>query len=664
MLAETLARVDDGDIFEKPLAIGSLRHKKLLEIEAASADLLLEPVGRNSAPAIVAACLESRPDAFLIVLPADHHIIDVAAFKRAIVTGLEVAKTGRIVTFGIDPDFPATGYGYIEATEGEKAEVRSVERFVEKPDVATAARYLATGRFFWNAGIFLFRADTMLEAFRDYAPDILEGVTGALKDGELDRTAFEQVRSESIDYAVLEAATNISVIPVSMGWSDVGDYRALHSVLSRNDDMITTIGPAVVFGSRSVYVRSSGPTVVVNGLEDVAVVATDNEVLVTRLSEAPGIKPAVIAAERMPLDVVTGDQRRWLSDWLWNQVMPHWAERAVDPTSGRFIEALGLDGKPLAIPTRGRIAPRQLYSFAVAKQLGWNPDGAADKVIEAAIAFLDGPGRAPSGGWAHRISPDGAIEDPRRDLYDHAFVALAASQLILIGEPAGHRFAEEAFKTIDFLFADSKHGGWHDPETAPDVKLANPHMHLLEASLAHYAATADPATAKRMERIASFFEKYMFDPETGAMMETFSSDWGRRPSRVEPGHCYEWAFLLDALRRTTGRDTLSWCRRLVEWSERHGLDGGLAVDSFDETPETFRLWPQLERIRALSWLPRLGSPVELGIERVMALYLSAGPRSGWVDQLGADGQPLSKTMPASMLYHFMTALAPLAGPPQ
>ena len=166
-----------------------------------------------------------------------------------------------------------------------------------------------------------------------------------------------------------------------------------------------------------------------------------------------------------------------------------------------------------------------------------------------------------------------------------------------------------------------------------------------------------------MERIASLFERYMFTPETGAMCETFASDWSRHyPARTEPGHCYEWAFLLDALRRTTGRDTGSWCRRLVDWSERHGLRDGLAVDVFEETPETFRLWPQLERVRALSWLYREGSSAQSAIESVIARYLETGPAFGWVDQLRADGKPMNEAVPASMLYHLMTGLAPLAGP--
>lgn len=664
MLASTLARVAGEGRFERPLAIGSLRHGGLLEQEADGAELLLEPVARNSAPPIAAACLLSRPDELLLILPADHHILDTASFLHAIETGAEAAIGGDIVTFGIEPDHPATGYGYIEAAESGSGPVQAVARFVEKPDLETATGYIKTGRFYWNAGIFLFRADTMIKAFQDHAPDILQGVAAALDGRTLDRAAFEKVRSESIDYAVLEYVGNISVVPASMGWSDVGDFRALHGVLASDADSVVTHGPVTVNASRSVYVRSSGPAVAVHGLSDVAVVATHDEVLVTRLSEAAAIKPVVNAVRRLPTSVATTAQADWIRDWLWNCVMPLWAEHAVDPKTGRLIEALDLNGAPLAdSSTRGRVAPRQLYAFAVAKQFGWNPGGAADRVIEAALTFLDGPGRAPGGGWAHRIAPDGSIEDGRRDLYDHAFVALAGSQLALLGLPDGRRLADEAFAVIDETFLDPEGLGWSDRETGAGEKLANPHMHLLEASLAHYSATAEPSTAKRLAEIAFLFERHMFDPRSGAMLETFATDWSPlQPHRIEPGHCYEWAFLLDTLRRSTGRDTASWCRRLVDFSEAGGLKNGLVVDLFGEDPATARLWPQLERIRTLSWIPRPGCDVGPVIDIVIERYLSPGPAFAWVDKLSAEGEPLTDTLPASMLYHFMTALAPIAPP--
>lgn len=663
MLAETAARVGDEDRFRRPIAIGSARHAALLRETLTHARILQEPVGKNSAPPIAAACLMSAPEDLLLVLPADHYIEDVPAFRSAIDAGAAAAADGRIVTFGIEPDHPATGYGYIEA-QGEGLS-RPVVRFVEKPDHDTAVEYLATGRFFWNAGIFLFQASVMLDALEAHAPDILAGVRRALIDDRLDRAAFRDVRAESIDYAVLETAQNISVVPVSMGWSDLGDFRALHQARCDDDaHNVHTEGHAAVTESTNIYVRSEGVRVAVHGLDDVAVVATPQNVLVSRLSDAARIKPVTGQLAETGRIAATPDQRAWLQNWLWGHVMPAWASLALCEQSGGCVENIDLDGHPRPGESRrGRIAPRQLFSFSRAKQLGWNPDGAADEVIEGALAFLDGAARLTAGGWAHKFDADGAIQDCRRDLYDHAFVALAGCELAALGDERGEALAQEAFFTIDRVFADDRRGGWHDPETAAGVKRANPHMHLLEASLSHYEAVHDAASLARIETICVLFERHMFDPATGAMIETFNVDWSRQDAdRIEPGHCYEWAFLLGEVERLTGRDTASWRRRLIDYAETHGLKGGFALDQVGAATPSFRLWPQLERVRALAHTPRPGITIPLILDRIIEDYLKPGPAHGWVDKLGGDLSPVAANVPASMVYHLMTALAPIAPP--
>lgn len=661
MLAETAARVSDPTRFNTPIAVGSARHDALLRRELPGARILLEPLGRNSAPPIAAACLMSEADDLLLVLPADHHIKDVEAFLAAIETGAVTAGGGQIVTFGIEPHFPATGYGYVEA-DGRDA-VRPVVRFVEKPDHKTASEYLATGRFFWNAGIFLFKASVMTEALKAHADDILQGVESALADDVLDRAAFRKVRSVSIDYAVLEHAKNISVVPVSMGWSDLGDFRALHDAAAA-EDTIHTEGHAEVTESSNIYVRAEGVKVAVHGLEDVAIVATPDNVLVTRLSDSARIKPVTGALSEVGRVAATQGQREWLQDWLWNRVMPSWARFSLCDESGGCIENIDLDGHPRPGQSRrGRIAPRQLFSFARAKRLGWNPNGAADQVLEGAYAFITSSARHASGGWVHKFDPDGSVQDPRRDLYDHAFVALAACELAALGDERGDELAQDAFATIDKLFLDERRGGWHDPETEPGVKRANPHMHLLEACLAHYEAVHDAASLKRINTICTMFERHMFDPATGAMIENFNADWSRQDAdRIEPGHCYEWAFLLGEAQRLTGRDTASWRRRLIDYAETHGLKSGFALDAVGVGIPSFRLWPQLERIRALSHTPRPGTDIPAILQCIIDAYLKLGPSNGWIDRLGADLAPAATNVPASMIYHLMTALGPIAPP--
>jgi len=664
MLAETAARVSDPTRFSRPLAIGTARHANLLRDCLPSANILLEPVGRNSAPPIAAACLLSAHDELLLILPADHHIEDVPAFLKAIEIGAQAAESGQIVTFGIEPDHPATGYGYIEAGEGEQT--RPVVRFVEKPDHDTATTYLSTGRFFWNAGIFLFRAGVMMEALKTHAPDILAGVRTALKDGSLDRAAFTAVRSESIDYAVLERARNITVVPISMGWSDLGDFRALHAAGAElSADGVVAHGRVATTDTSNAYIRGEGVQVAVHGLDDVAVIATPESVLVTRLSAAAGIKAVTGALQDFGMLAVRLDQRAWLQDWLWDRVMPTWVGLAVDVDNGGLVENIGLDGAPRRCETRrGRIAPRQLFSFARAKRMGWNPDGVCDSVIEAALHFLKGKGLASDGGWAHKFNGDSTIQDGARDLYDHAFIALAGSELAALGDGRGLALASEAFAIIDSFFVDRAHGGWHDSETAPGLKRANPHMHLLEASLAHYEAVHDPASLKRIQTLTVLFERWMFDPATGALIEEFKPDWSRlETQRIEPGHCYEWAFLLSEVERLTGRDTASWQRRLIDYAEGQGMQEGLALDVVGAEEASYRLWPQLERIRALTHTPRPGTDIPSVLDTVIQRYLATGPVHGWIDRLDSSLRPAVSAVPASMLYHLMTALAPLAPPP-
>ncbi|CAN0243534.1 unnamed protein product, partial [Chrysoparadoxa australica] len=213
------------------LVVGSARHEALLQAQLPGADLILEPFGRNSAPAVAAACLVSAPDDLLLILPADHHIEHPEKFLEALAIGQAAAEAGAIITFGIQPTHAAIDYGYIEFSPSE-TEAKLVKQFVEKPPLETAKAYLSSGQFLWNAGIFLFKASTMLDAFKQYAPSILDTVRSALGTPvngiwRLDPSVFSEADSISIDYASMVNEDNIQVVPVDMGWSDVGDYGAL-----------------------------------------------------------------------------------------------------------------------------------------------------------------------------------------------------------------------------------------------------------------------------------------------------------------------------------------------------------------------------------------------------------------------------------------------------
>ncbi len=670
MVTETAARVADPAMFSAPLIIGSLRHADELRGALPGARFLLEPMGRNSAAAIAASVLLSDSEEIILALPADHHIRNVPAFVAAVRAALPAAEAGKIVTFGITPEYAATGYGYIEAgaeTPGEPT--RPVQRFVEKPKQETAALYVASGRHYWNAGIFMYRARTMEAALQQHAPDILDNVRQALSaGGELDPLVFAQVRNQSIDYAVMEHADNIVVAPASIGWSDLGDHRALHALAAEtaaNGNVFS--GPVAATDTRDCFARSEGPVIALHGVSNLTVVATPEAVLVTPLDQKTPIRDVVAAAKdfapaRLPVPL-----RERIGRWLYQGCLPGWAERAWDSENGGFVESLTVAGEPETdLPRRGRVASRQVFAFARAKLAGWNPGGIADDLVARGLAYLDGPARSPKGGWAHVLSPDGAVADGRRDFYDHCFLAMAGAEALAAGHSSGRALTEEVWETIDALFADRANGGWRDIETRPTVsKLANPHMHMLEAALILHSATNDPAALARAETVASLFETHMFDPATGAMMETFGPDWTRiYEPHIEPGHCYEWASLLRELETRSGRDTGSWRRRLIRFSERSVLENGFTVDYLTPDgpgqPVTMRLWPQLERLRALLHHPEIPSEPAPLLESIFERYLDPGCAWTWIDRLDGDLAPAAASAPASMLYHFMTDLAPVA----
>lgn len=306
LLQQTLERVDDRAAFGPPIVVGAERHRALLLDQIARADIddatvVLEPVARNTAAAIgLAARLAPSPETLLLVMPSDHAIADLRAFHAAVDQAAASADDGALVTFGIQPTGPETGYGYI-AAEGNGA-VRRVTAFVEKPDRARAETLLAAGGHYWNAGIFLFRADAIDQALEAHAPDVARAVRAALTAGtegrviEPDQSALNQCPSVSIDVAVMERSDRVRCVPVSMGWSDVGSWDSLGDLLgerAEGDGRVTLIDAPCSRG------HSDGPRITISGVADVIVVATAEEVLVVPRGQSQRVKQAAAqAAER------------------------------------------------------------------------------------------------------------------------------------------------------------------------------------------------------------------------------------------------------------------------------------------------------------------------------------------------------------------------------
>lgn len=682
MLAETAARVcgDEADVgFDPVIAVGSARHEALLREELPTAGLVLESVARNSAAATAAACL-AAPDSLVLLLPADHHIADITAFRQAIVLGARVALQDRIVTFGVRPTRPATGYGYIETVASlEPAEASPVVRFVEKPNGADAAGYIASGRYLWNSGMFLARAEVLLEDLAHFAPDILNAVRAAFGAGALEPGAVRRLNpvhlaaapSDSIDYAVMEKSGRVSVVPVDMGWTDIGDHGSLYA-LKAAQGQSTHEGAVFSQNTEGCFIRSEGPMVAVRGVRDLAIVATTRGVLVTPLEDAGSTKTlAEDAAVRGFAGAISPELSQAVRSWLFETCLPCWADAAWDKKRGGFVEALDLDGRPLdKLERRGRVAPRQIFAFAKASVLGW-ADLRAERLILDGLDWLDTRARGPSGAWATLLSADGDTLDGTATLYDHAFVALAGAWAYrATGEIRAREMAEEALEIVAERMADLEHGGYFDDERRAQPRRSNPHMHLLEASLALYQATSDPRALDVALSVVELFETRFFDTRTGCLTEYFTSGWRRADGAAgilsEPGHCYEWAVLLGFFEEAQGRDLISWRRRLIGFADRWGRNPeGFAFDAVSTSGEvlkpTRRLWPQLEMFRARLFHPETAAPGEAErlLVRIQQTYLSAGPAGGWMDAYGADGTPAASAVPASMLYHILTGLSPL-----
>ncbi|TFG82670.1 MAG: mannose-1-phosphate guanylyltransferase/mannose-6-phosphate isomerase [Chromatiales bacterium] len=318
LLQDTLARLGllAGPV-QAPVVVCNEAHRFLvagqLREMASDSALILEPAGRNTAPAVAIAALVARrragTDVLLLVLPADHVVRDPAGFAAAVELARPAAAAGRLVTFGVVPTQPETGYGYIRtdprAEASGEAGVQPIREFVEKPDYETARRYVSSGAYLWNSGMFLFSADAYLRELEAHAPDIAAAATRAMAEAKgeggfltLQRDSFEQCRKESIDYAVMEKTSQAAVVPLSAGWSDVGSWASLLDVSDRDANGNALMGDVVAVDCADSYVRAESRLVAVAGLDGCIVVETKDAVLVVPKARAQDVKKIVEELER------------------------------------------------------------------------------------------------------------------------------------------------------------------------------------------------------------------------------------------------------------------------------------------------------------------------------------------------------------------------------
>jgi mannose-1-phosphate guanylyltransferase/mannose-6-phosphate isomerase len=308
MLQETAARFSGLSNAVAPLVVCNEAHRflvaeQLREMQLEPTAILLEPVGRNTAPAIalaahaaLAACGE---DALLLVLPADHTLRDLAAFHAAIRLAVTAGEQGKLVAFGIVARSPETGYGYIRRGAGGEA-VRPIAQFVEKPDLERAREFIATGEYFWNSGMFLFGARRFLDELARFAPDIAEtcarASATARRDTDftrIDAAIFATCRSESIDYAVMEKTRDAVMVPLDADWNDVGSWTALHDILPADEQGNVTRGDVLLEDTANCYVHADSRLVAALGLRDLVIVETSDAVLVAPRTKVQDVKKIV-----------------------------------------------------------------------------------------------------------------------------------------------------------------------------------------------------------------------------------------------------------------------------------------------------------------------------------------------------------------------------------
>ena len=304
MIQETLLRLKGLELGSPIISCGEghrfMVAQQIGEVSDKKPTIILEPMAKNTAPAIAAACcaaMKQDKDAVVVVLPSDHVIADVPAFQKAVKAAALNAEKSALVTFGIVPTFPATGYGYIKAAGSETDGAYVLERFVEKPCLEKAQEYLASGEYAWNSGMFVFKAGTFLDELKIHNPEMadlsIEAFEKAVVDTDfirLDKEAFGKIKGDSIDYAVMEKTTKGKVVKLNAGWDDVGSWSALYDISKKDENQNVVKGDVIALDTTSSYIRGGKRTIATIGLDDVVIVDSDDALLVAAKGKIQDVK--------------------------------------------------------------------------------------------------------------------------------------------------------------------------------------------------------------------------------------------------------------------------------------------------------------------------------------------------------------------------------------
>jgi mannose-1-phosphate guanylyltransferase/mannose-6-phosphate isomerase len=680
LFQETVARVaglcqNGGEL----VVVGGLSHKRAildqLEEIGVSAVILLEPEGRDSSAAMAAAAewtAQRAPEAINLFVASDHHIPDAEAFRQSVGKAASAAAQGRIVTLGVVPTEPSSAYGYI-APSGP--DLSAVSAFVEKPDQATARRYISEG-YLWNSGNFIVRADVLCQEIAERAPAVREAVRLAVAETKIDGpcltlgAGFKAAPKISIDYAVMEKTTRASVLPVRFEWSDLGAWDSVHA--SGEGD----VGLHILEDSEGCLIRAcDGVMVAAIGLRDVGIIVERDAVLVTDLKKSQDVKKVVERLRKLspqhldfpapePLESLEAGATRFAA-WLRQSALPIWSTLG-QAENGAFEEVVGLDGRHISASRRARVQARQLQVYAEAGRQGWR--GPWKAVVETGLDQLRTAYLRLDGQMRTLLAADGSPLDETAMIYDQAFLIFALASISdAMAQPA---LEVEASAVRNLLLRQvDAHGGLRESGSHP--YQSNAHMHLLEAALAWEENGGGREWSALADQIVHLARTRFIDAETGSLREFFDAQWspaaGEDGRLVEPGHQFEWAWLLARYGRSRNdAGVLSDAWRLYE-SGLKGVDAkrGVAMDALNidgsvRSPRS-RLWPQTEWLKASLILATLNDDVRRAqcldqaarAQRAVWRYLT--PQGLWHDKMLENGSFIDEPAPASSFYHIMAA---------
>lgn len=692
----TVSRCQALDGFHHLIVVTGQKHgtwvNDQLGAVASNATVLLEPEARDSAAAMAAAALwveKHHPGSVAVFVASDHFIPSDRDFADAVGDTLAAAKEGMIVTLGVRPDYSASAYGYIRPKEDVVGGVPRVHSFVEKPSQKVAALYIAEG-YLWNSGNFVTLPSKLISELGQFAPDVVRAASDGVDEatdgafGYALGASFCASPKISIDYAVMEKTKDACVLPVSFQWSDLGAWDAIKRVQNGDNNGNVASGPTVLRNTQNSYLRAEdGMVIAATGVEGLAIVADKDAVLVCPLDQVQSVKdlanevkerglPQADRTGGVPAKTLDGYAQN-LCDWLMVSAAPLWATLGVETEQDGqalwFRETLDITAKPTGAALRMRVQARQSYAFALLGKLGWHGPWASTAAI--GLHALDTRFAKPDG--YYRTGVDGITGVPSDETsvtYDQAFVLLALSVM-----NADAQAEPKALALLDLLLKDRKESPGALRDVGPHPRLSNPNMHFFEALIAWRQVGQSPLWAQLCDEIAMLAIERMIDGQTGAMPEILDKTW--QPSatslRIEPGHQFEWAWLLFKWSMLSGnQEAISAAKRLFAVG-RLGVDTDRMVamnaldGAFAPQDANARFWPQTEWLKASLALAQLSTGAQKAMYESEALHACAAidsfiqtPVQGlWFDELTKDGAMKATQVPASTFYHIVVAIQEL-----